>query len=188
MLLKLQQTEENSACLLNAGFVPAQSLCYLVAVPETTPSTEYTVLELRPDQRDYFFDLLELSGASFPAEKRNASRHFYCTEAFRCLVALDAADRPAGWATMYVGGGAAFLANAYTLPERRRQGFHSALLAARLNLASQLQLTHAFTDVEPASQSHRHCERCGFRLLSVNAIWKRTHNEENSSLKRSQPS
>ena len=139
-------------------------------------SREYNVVELRPDQREYFFDLLELSGAAFPSEKRSASRHFYCTEAFRCLVAFDADDQAAGWATMYVDDGTAFLANAFTLPEHRGKGTHSTLLSARLNLASQLQLTYAFTDVEPASQSHRNCERSGFGLLSVNSIWKRTHN------------
>lgn len=173
-LLIPQQTEENFTCLLNAGFTPAFNLCYLIAIPSPTPSPECTVLELRADQRDFFFDLLELSGAAFPAEKRRVSGHFYCTESFRCLVAFDSDNQPMGWATMYTDGGTAFLANAFTLPEHREKGVHSALLSARLNLASQLQLSSAFTDVEPASGSHRNCVRHGFRLLSVNNIWKRT--------------
>ena len=178
-LLIPQQTKENFTCLLNAGFRPASSLCYLVAHPatvarsETIPAPELVVTELRRDQRDYFFDLLELSGASFPPDKRLATDRFYCTEEFRCFVAVDSANQPVGWATMFVCDGIAFLANAYTLAAHRAKGVHSALLRVRLSLANQLQLSHAFTDVEPASQSHRNCERNGFRLLSVNNIWTR---------------
>jgi N-acetylglutamate synthase-like GNAT family acetyltransferase len=131
------------------------------------------VRELQPDQRDLFFDLLELSGASFPQAKRRTTNQFYCTTEFRCFVAFDSTNQPAGWATMYVGDGVAFLANAYTLAAYRGKGAHSSLLHARLQLACEMQLTHVFTDVEPASQSHRNCERCGFRLLSVNSIWTR---------------
>jgi len=144
-LLFPQQTKQNFGCLLDAGFKPANSLCYLTAIPTKIAVGDMSVKELRTDQRDYFFDLLELSGASFPQEKRDATRDFYCTESFRCFVAYDASDQPAGWATMYVNNGTAFLANAFTLVDHRRKGTHSALLSTRLNIASQLQLPHAFT-------------------------------------------
>ena len=168
-----QQTNQNFTCLLNAGFRPSNSLCYLVAHPSSTTSMGMDVRELQSDQRDFFFDLLELSGASFPPEKRRATSHFYCSDEFRCFVAFDSTNRPIGWATMYVCNEMAFLANAYTLPSHRAKGAHTALLNARLDLASRLQLPYAFTDVEPASQSHRNCDRRGFRLLSVNTIWTR---------------
>lgn len=169
-----QQTKENFSCLLHSGYIPATSLCYLAAKPHHTGSSKYHVEEFRPDQRGVFFNLLEQSGASFPQEKRNATQHFYCTEEFRCFVAFDTDNRPVGWATMFIEGETAFFANAFTLPEYRGNGIHSALLATRMNLANKLRLNHVFTDVEPASQSHRNCERCGFRLLSVNNVWKRT--------------
>ena len=179
-LLFPQQTETNVSCLLKAGFAPASSLCYLAATPESTPSLEWNVVELGPNQTDYFFDLLELGGTSLSDKRRSNSSRFYCNEEFRCFVAYDSDAEPAGWATMYVGKENAFLANAFTLPEHRGRGCHSALLSARLNLASKLQLTQAFTDVEPASQSHRNCLRCGFRLLSVNNIWRRIHKDRPS--------
>lgn len=185
-LLFPQQTEENFACLPDNGFTPATSLCYLAATPNEMRSPECTVVQFQPYPRDVFFDLLEQSGASFPQEKRNATQQFYCTEEFRCLVAFNADDQPAGWATMYIEGGTAFFANAFTLPEQRGTGVHAALLNTRLTLANHLGLTHAFTDVEPASQSHRNCERSGFRLLSVNSIWKRNRNEsDNECVNRS---
>jgi len=177
-LLIPQQTEDNFSCLLNAGFAPASNLCYLVATPCETPIQNFNVVELRSDQRDYFFDLLELSGASFSPEKRIASSRFYCSEEFRCFVAYDSKNEPAGWATMYLDDRSAFLGNAFTLPEHRRRGVHTSLVTARLNIASRLHIAQAFTDVEPASQSHSNCLRSGFRLLSVNNIWKRTHGSE----------
>lgn len=172
-LMLPQQNEEVFTCLQNAGFSPMASLCYLRANLDLASTPQCKVVELLPDQRDYFFDLLELSGAKFPTQKRSVVERFYCTERFRCFVAYDSQDRPAGWATIYIDRGTAFLANAFTFEEFRGRGFHSALLSTRLELARSLKLEHAFTDVEPASQSHRNCLRLGFSLLSVNSIWRR---------------
>ena len=74
---------------------------------------------------------------------------------------------------MYVGSGFAFLGNAETLPQNQNKGFHSALIAARMNDIEPLGLGQVFTDVVPGSQSHNNCERLGFNLRAVNQIWER---------------
>jgi len=72
---------------------------------------------------------------------------------------------------MHVEDKVAFFGNSFTLPQFRRSGTHSALLAARLNDAADLGLEVAYTDVEFRSQSHYNCERAGFRTLTVNTVW-----------------
>ena len=64
-----------------------------------------------------------------------------------------------------------FFGNAYTLPEFRGTGVHTALLIARLNAAFELGVAVVYTDVEHQSPSHSHCERAGFRPLTITTIW-----------------
>lgn len=176
-LLIPQQTEAVFSALRRFKFIPLASLCYLTTAPTST-KPEHNVVQLRPDQTDDFFDLVELSGASFSPEKRNATRKFYCNDTFRCFVAYDQHDKPAAWATMYVSKDTAFLANAFTLPAFRGTGYHAALLSERVRIASTLGLDDLYTDVQPATQSHRNCQRSGFRLLTVNSIWKRAGTDD----------
>ncbi len=160
--------------MLALGFRPSGSLCYLAAVPSTTPlPVKLQVMRLGETQTDLFFDLLESSGAAFPPERRQAKRHFYCTAQFQAFVATDPQGTPMGWGTMFLHAGVAFLGNSYTRPECRGRGAHSALLAARLNAASDAGVSHIFTDVEHATQSHANCERAGLRTITVNTIWER---------------
>jgi hypothetical protein len=166
-----QQTQQNTSCLLNAGFLPASSLCYLVANPALSTTAPANVVELTAERRDQFFDLLELSGADFSLDKRKAARPFFCTREFRCFVAQDAQGTATAIATMHINNKNAFLANAFTFPKFRNRGYHCDLLRARLHVAKNLQIANAFTDVEPASQSHQNCLRGGFQLLSVNNLW-----------------
>ncbi len=168
-----QQTGINAMTLLNAGFIPGDSLCYLAQEPKESREVKEYVRLLEPDDADHFFDLLGLSGVEFSDEKRNLKRSFYCNDTFRCYASYEDDGKPTGWATMYVSEHAAFFANMYTIPEYRRQGVHASLLATRLNDVIDLGLQFAFTDVVPASSSHRNCERCGFRILTNNVIWVR---------------
>jgi len=177
-LLFPQQTETNFASLLNARFRPVSSLCYLEATPSAVAGDSQRVVELGPDERDEFFDLLELSGVSYNRDRRNRTAGYYCTSQFRCFVAHAPDGKPAGWGTMFVDSGTAFLANAFTLLQYRASGIHSALLAARLEAAHATGLKVAYTDVEPGSQSHRNCRRSGFDLLSVNSVWTRTRENQ----------
>lgn len=174
-ILAPQQTEETATRLTAAGFRPDSSLCYLVAEPEQEGPLEHRVERFGPHQSEEFFDLLGLSGADFSPAKRNLGRSYYCTEQFRCLVSYTENGQPTGWATSYLGsdGESVFFANAYTLPEFRRQGFHSALMQARLNEVIALGRKRAYTDVEPGSQSQQNAERLGFCVATKNVILHR---------------
>ena len=178
-VLVTQQSETVSSALLAAGFVPGSSLCYLMATPKQAALVDHDIVRLTPDRSDQFLDLIERSGAKFPDGARELKGDYYCTDAFRCYVGFTAEGEPAAMATMYVSEktNSGFFANTFTFPEFRCQGFHSALLAARLNEVVELGLDCAFTDVEPATQSHQNCERLGFRLLTANAIWTRTEGQ-----------
>jgi len=173
-LVPSQMTAASAEGLLAGGFRPAYQLCYLVAQPTGLLDVQHDVTRLKPTDADFFFDLLQMSGAAFAPEKRLRKKGYYCTSLFQVFVARAANGDPAAWATMFVNADTAFFGNSFTLPPFRGAGMHSALLAARWNAAAALGLTAAYTDVEHGSQSHCNCERAGFRTLSVNTIWVRS--------------
>lgn len=169
------QLDPGSAERLAArGYLPAWQLCYLAAEPREHVGVGLAgpaVVRLGANERERFFDLLEIEGVPFPPERRAAKAAHYCTDGFRSYVALAQHGEPTAWSTMYVGDGFAFLGNSFTRPEHRRRGAHAALLAARIADAAALGLAIAFTDVEHGSQSHANCERAGFRTLTIRMIW-----------------
>ncbi len=160
--------------LLARDFRPRGTLCYLGApAARVSGSQPHSVERLTPAQVDLFLDALESAGTPFPLERRAAKRQFYCTERFQAFVARGPQGELAGWATMFVQDGSAFLGNAFVPPPARGRGVHKALLAARLDAAADAGLDEVFTDVAHGSQSHRNCESAGLRTLSVNTIWQR---------------
>ena len=160
--------------LLDRGFRPRGTLCFLRAPATRQPSPRlYAVERLVPTQVDVFLDALESAGTPFPPERRAAKREFYCTDRFPAFVARDPQGEIAGWATMFVHDGSAFLGNAYVRPQQRGLGVHAALLAARIDAAAVAGLDEVFTDVEHGSQSHGNCERAGLGTLAVNTTWQR---------------
>jgi len=146
-----------------------------MAEPKHQSPASRRVVRLKEDQADEFLDLIESTGVIFPDGSRAKNRHHYGTETFRCYVGYNDRDEAAAIATMYVStkSNTGFLANTYTYPEFRRQGFHSSLLVARIHEAADLGLNLVFTDVEPASQSQRNCEHTGFKILTASAIWEK---------------
>lgn len=168
-----QLSSEVAETLIELGFRPAYQLCYLGMTPASTLPVAHEVVRMEPTQVDYFFDLLQREGVDFPPAKRARKQGYYCTAQFQAYVAKTADGVAAGWATMFVHGDAAFFGNAFTLPQFRNTGAHSALLAARLNQAAELGLRVAFTDVEHGSQSHYNCEQVGFQTLTINSIWSK---------------
>ena len=172
-LTPAQLSPEIAALLLELGLALAYQLCYLGVIPNGGLSVGRQVLRLDSSQADFFFDLLQLEGVDFPPDKRARKRRYYCTEQFQTFVAKAADGAVCGWATMFVDGKVAFFGNSFTLPQYRKSGGHSALLAARLNAAADLRLEVAYTDVAHDSQSHYNCERAGFRIVTINTIWAR---------------
>jgi ribosomal protein S18 acetylase RimI-like enzyme len=78
---------------------------------------------------------------------------------------------PAAAAILSVDDGLAYLANASTLPAFRGRGCHSALLAARLRAAAQLDCEMSMALADVASSSHRNMERAGLQTLATIAAW-----------------
>ncbi|MBP6902202.1 MAG: GNAT family N-acetyltransferase [Burkholderiaceae bacterium] len=177
-LLPAQQDGEAAQALLQAGFRPVAALHYLGACPRQPLAAQATpVRRLTADDVELFFDLLAATGTPFPPERRQRTRQHYATPQFQLFVAGDDGQgRPAAWATLHVHAGppgCGFLGNAYTLPGQRGRGLHTALLAARWNAAVEQGLQRLYCDVEPDSDSQRHNERLGLRLLTGTTLWQR---------------
>jgi GNAT superfamily N-acetyltransferase len=77
---------------------------------------------------------------------------------------------PAGGASMRMSDGVCQLAGAATLPEHRRHGVQSAMLARRLDLATRAGCDVAVVTTLPGSKSQQNVQRLGFELLYTRAI------------------
>jgi len=76
----------------------------------------------------------------------------------------------AGGASMRLCDGVAQLCGAATLPEHRRRGVQSALLAARLAAARRAGCDVAVVTTQPGSKSQENVQKQGFELLYTRAI------------------
>jgi GNAT superfamily N-acetyltransferase len=160
--------------LLARGYRPRGTLCYPGAPATRQPGPRsHAVERLTSAQVDLFLDALQSAGTPFPPERRAAKRAFYCTENFQAFVVRGPRGEIAGWATMFVHEGSAYLGYAYVPPHGRGRGVHAALIAARRDAAVDAGVDEIFTDVEHGSQSRSNCERAGLRIFSVNTIWQR---------------
>lgn len=86
----------------------------------------------------------------------------------RFLARRDGA--PAGGASLRLFEGVATLCGAATLPEHRRRGVQSALLATRLAVAVESGCDVAVVTTQPGSKSQENVQRQGFDLLYTRAI------------------
>ncbi len=77
---------------------------------------------------------------------------------------------PAGGASMRLSDGVAQLCGAATLPEHRRRGVQTALLAARLEAAVRGGCDVAVVTTQPGSKSQENAQRRGFELLYTRAV------------------
>lgn len=161
--------------LTERGFEPDDALHYLSRKPKKkVRSAEIAVERWGSDQADEFRELLATSGATCENSVWEKRRSLYCTDQFRVFIAL-VNGKPRAWATSFADNGTktAFLANAFTDPEYRGRGCHTALLDARIADAMELGFELAFTDVVPDSTSSRNCERVGFMPAATMTLWRR---------------
>jgi GNAT superfamily N-acetyltransferase len=77
----------------------------------------------------------------------------------------------AGSASVYIDGDTAVLGGAATLPISRRKGVQSALIAARLELATTIGCELAVVTADPDSTSGRNAERAGFQLVCTHSVF-----------------
>ncbi len=76
----------------------------------------------------------------------------------------------AGGASLRLADGVAQLCGAATLPEHRRRGVQTALLAARLEAAVRAGCDVAVVTTQPGSKSQENAQRRGFELLYTRAV------------------
>jgi GNAT superfamily N-acetyltransferase len=80
----------------------------------------------------------------------------------------------AGGASLRLFDGVAHLCGAATLPEHRRNGVQSALLATRLEAARRAGCDVAVVTTQPGSKSQENVQRQGFELLYTRAVLVRS--------------
>jgi hypothetical protein len=94
------------------------------------------------------------------------------TEDAHCFVAeLDGAPIATGLTVVH--GGVVLLAGASTIPQGRRQGAQSALLAHRLRDGRERGASLAMMCAQPGSASQRNAERQGFRIAYTRMKWRK---------------
>lgn len=91
------------------------------------------------------------------------------TEGLTAFVA-GVGPEPAAAASVFIEGSVAVLGGAATLPNQRRLGAQTALIAARLRLAAENGCTLAVVTADPGGTSARNSERAGFNLVCTHAV------------------
>lgn len=87
-----------------------------------------------------------------------------------CFLA-EVDGEPAAAAALSIHEGVALFAGASTVPEKRRRGLQSALLAARLRCAHEHGCDLAMMVALPGSDSHRNAQRQGFQVAYTRIKW-----------------
>jgi hypothetical protein len=141
-------------------------------------------IEVAPSERDEFPVWLDVVAIGFanPDAQGIASHEAFSREATeRVMKDLASAPTlvrylarrdgtPAGGASMRAVDGVCQLCGAATLPEHRRRGVQSAMLARRLDDATRAGCEVAVVTTLPGSKSQQNVQRLGFELLYTRAI------------------
>ncbi|MHB1046324.1 MAG: GNAT family N-acetyltransferase [Thermoanaerobaculia bacterium] len=86
----------------------------------------------------------------------------------------ERAGAPAGGGSVRIADGLAQLCGAATLPDHRRRGIQTALLAERLAAAGRAGCDLAVVTTQPGSKSQENARRRGFALLYTRAVLVRS--------------
>ena len=95
-----------------------------------------------------------------------------CDGGFPFIAELD--GKPISAGMLLIGEDVAVLAGGSTIPEGRRHGAQTALLAARLRLAAASGYRIAIMGAMPGSQSQHNAEKNNFRIAYTRTKWKLT--------------
>lgn len=164
--------------LAGRGFTPRPLETFLHAPPEPLAAPESggpRVWKLAVEELDEFADIfLEVYPQEPLAEAsvRNCLKVQYGQPAWHCYLA-SVAGTVAAFGAMYVNDGAAALISAATLPQFRRQGCQTALLARRMADAAELGCDLVWSHAACGSTSQRNMERQGMRPDYIKYRWER---------------
>jgi ribosomal protein S18 acetylase RimI-like enzyme len=123
---------------------------------------------------DLFADVI-LRGHGVPegvrVRDRSSVARWAEIEGWRLYLAL-VDGTPAGAALLALDDDLGYLANASTLPDLRRRGVQTALIAARIADAAAAGCTVVSSQAEFGSPSQRNLERAGLRVAYTKAVWR----------------
>jgi GNAT superfamily N-acetyltransferase len=138
--------------------------------PSDMLAPEVTRIEVRPiveSERSVFVETLAQGWAEFHAvtdEMVAMTESFSCGEGKVMYLAL-ADGKPAGAGTLLLSRGVAGLYGSSTMPEFRKRGIQTALIARRMADARATGCDIAMAVTLPGSGSQRNFERHGFRVV-----------------------
>jgi GNAT superfamily N-acetyltransferase len=163
-------TSGTSYAWLHASPVPSTTL---PPAGETMPG-EIVVRAPEPGERVLFLETylraFEASEEGMPAAIRNM-RHLFTSPRLSFLMAL-VNDQPVGIGMLYRRGTTAALCAGACLPGHRRQGYHRALVEARLRLAAEAGCTEIVSWAVAGGASHQSMEKAGLQTVGVTTAWK----------------
>ena len=140
---------------------------------------EHRVDLITPDQVEVWSDVSAKAWSHDHPEFLSIFREFGAVTAARanspCFLAFvkeNGDEVPAAAGALSIYEGVALCAGAATLPEFRRRGLQSTLLAERLRKASAAGCTIAMMAAEAGGQSQRNAERNGFRIAYTRTKWQ----------------
>ncbi len=160
------------------GWAPGRRYAWLHApMPATTELHPPTVFRIRPPEMEQrasflltYLRAFEAQPDRFDAALRNM-RHLFHLRELEFLMAWHG-NQPAGIGMLYRAGKTALLCAGATLPEYRRRGCHTALVAARIRLAREQGCEEIFASAIPDGQSQTNMHRAGLRTVGATAAWR----------------
>jgi hypothetical protein len=175
-------TEEVGQALAARGYVPAEQLAFLaVELPEGVHMAEhshaaYAIERVTADTAAEFIGWIAASngGLDISAETVERVKGFYHRPDFINYM-LRIGGYPAAMGSLFLHGGAAYLANDYTFDSFRGRGCQTALIRRRLADAVRLGALAVYTDVEFGTVSHANMEKAGFRTAYLSTFWLKRH-------------
>jgi GNAT superfamily N-acetyltransferase len=137
--------------------------------------TSLRLVEVGPDEAEAFGRVVA-TGYGLPAGAATLAARAH-ELGWTCWLALDG-DEPAAAAALFASEGVGYLGFAATLPEHRRKGAQSALLAARIGRARESGCDVVVTETGQLrdglpSNSYRNILRAGFVEVAVTENWLR---------------
>ncbi len=160
------------AWLAKRGFQPGYGWAKFARRVDAPPAGRSEPRVERVDDRGAaaFADVF-VRGYGVPELMRDWIERLPAREGWHCFLAVDG-DRPAATGALYAEGGVGWLGIAATLPEHRRRGAQTAILAARVRAAAEAGCEVLVTETGELqegkpSNSYRNIERAGFELAYV---------------------
>jgi ribosomal protein S18 acetylase RimI-like enzyme len=167
-----ERFEHLAAALAEAG--AAQTGFHSVLYGRPLPGERAEIAVERAQDPKLFADVL-LRGHGVPdvARARDLSSVDRWNEIEGWHLYLARVDgEPAGAALLVVEEGLAYLANASTLPQFRRRGVQTALIAARIADARAAGCEEVCSGTTFGSTSQRNLERAGLAVAYTKAVWR----------------